>query len=217
MIVWSPAMSADAAERLKAAPAVQRVPTPKLDLYRRRDFLDPDECAAIIAHIDRNRQPSTIVDDYGGENNFRTSETSHFDGDDVLIDTINRRLSDFLGIDAVFGEPMQGQRYAAGQEFKAHTDYFDPGGAAMREIRATAGQRTWTAMIYLNAPDAGGATRFKVIRKSIQPQTGTLLVWNNLKADGTVNSATLHHGMKVRAGVKYIITKWFCERPWSPA
>ena len=29
------------------------------------------------------------------------------------------------------------------------------------------------------------------------------------------NVATLHHGMKVRKGVKYVITKWYRERPWG--
>ena len=35
-------------------------------------------------------------------------------------------------------------------------------------------------MIYLNEPEDGGATRFKTIGKSVQPETGKLLTWNNL-------------------------------------
>ena len=46
---------------------------------------------------------------------------------------------------------MQGQRYEVGQEFKAHTDYFEPSGADFAKFCAVAGQRTWTVMIYLNA------------------------------------------------------------------
>jgi prolyl 4-hydroxylase len=70
-------------------------------------------------------------------------------------------------------------------------------------------------MIYLNEPAAGGATRFKTIGKTIQPETGKLLAWNNRKPDGTPNVNTLHHGMKVRSGVKYVITKWYREKPWG--
>ena len=69
-------------------------------------------------------------------------------------------------------------------------------------------------MIYLNEPDAGGGTRFKHIGKTFQPESGKLLTWNNRLIDGRVNPATLHHGMKVRKGVKYVITKWYRERPW---
>ena len=67
-------------------------------------------------------------------------------------------------------------------------------------------------MVYLNEPEDGGATRFKSIGKTIQPETGKLLAWNNLLANGEPNPATIHQGMKVRRGVKYIITKWFRER-----
>ena len=69
-------------------------------------------------------------------------------------------------------------------------------------------------MIYLNEPDAGGATRFKAADKIIQPETGKLVAWNNRRADGTLNPATLHSGIKVRAGVKYVVTKWYREGVW---
>ena len=71
-------------------------------------------------------------------------------------------------------------------------------------------------MIYLNEPEDGGATRFKTIGKTVQPETGKLLAWNNLLPDGRPNPATLHQGMKVRRGTKYVLTKWFREQP-SPA
>ena len=106
-------------------------------------------------------------------------------------------------------------RYAPGQEFKPHTDFFEPHGADFDRYCAVAGQRTWTFMIYLNAVAAGGATRFREIGKTIQPEAGKLLAWNNRLADGRVNPATMHHGMKVRAGCKYIVTRWYRERPWA--
>ena len=125
------------------------------------------------------------------------------------------KIAAFTGLDPRHGEPVQGQRYAEGQEFKAHTDYFEPGGGDFARYCAVSGQRTWTVMIYLNEPAAGGATRFKTIAKTVQPETGKLLAWNNLRADGRPNVNALHHGMKVRRGTKYIITKWYRERPWG--
>jgi prolyl 4-hydroxylase len=64
-------------------------------------------------------------------------------------------------------------------------------------------------MCYLNVPEDGGATRFKTIGKTIHPETGKLVCWNNLLPDGSPNPATLHQGMKVRRGTKYVLTKWF--------
>ncbi|MGE3746872.1 MAG: prolyl hydroxylase family protein [Sphingomonadaceae bacterium] len=192
----------------------QRVPSAKLDLYIRRNFLSAEECAAVIAMIDARRRPSTIADDMG-DPLFRTSETCDLDMADPLTKTIDQRIADFLALGLIVGEPMQGQRYAPGQEFKLHTDYFEPNGADYQAHCGVSGQRTWTAMIYLNEPEAGGATRFKVIDKIVRPETGKMLCWNNQLATGQPNGATLHQGMKVRKGVKYVITKWFRERPWA--
>ncbi|SOB86942.1 prolyl 4-hydroxylase [Sphingomonas guangdongensis] len=200
-------------DALRDATGVQRVPSAKLDLFVVRNFLNAATCGAVIAQIDANRRPST-VSDYNGDDAFRTSETCDLPDADPVVAAIDARIAELTGLDLRHGEQMQGQRYAVGQEFKAHTDYFEPNGADFDKFCSVAGQRTWTVMIYLNQPEAGGATRFKVIDKIMQPETGKLLAWNNLRSDGRVNPATLHHGMKVRAGTKYVITKWFRERHW---
>jgi len=201
-----------AGARLAKTPGVQRVPTRELELFVVRNFLDPETCAALIERIDLNRRPSGIADDIGVAD-FRTSETCDLDWRDPVVADVERKISDLLGISLEASEPPQGQRYAPGQEFRAHTDTFEPGGYDYYVHTAERGQRTWTAMIYLNEPEDGGATRFKLIGKTVQPETGKLLTWNNLLPDGEPNPATLHQGMKVRRGTKYIVTKWFRERP----
>lgn len=201
-------------ERLSAQPGIQKVPSPKLTLFVRKNFLEPELCARLMALIDANRRPST-VSDYNGDAVFRTSETCDLSDELAETEEVNRLVTAFTGLDPVHGEPLQGQRYQVGQEFKAHTDYFEPTGVDFEKFCSVAGQRTWTVMIYLNDVEAGGATRFKAIDKIVQPETGKLLAWSNLRPDGTPNPTTLHHAMKVRAGLKYVITKWFRERPWG--
>ncbi|MEL6530031.1 MAG: 2OG-Fe(II) oxygenase, partial [Pseudomonadota bacterium] len=175
----------------------------------------PDElCQELIHLIDKDRRPSTIADD-NGDAYFRTSETCDLSKDEPGVLHLEKLLHDLNGIDPAHGEPVQGQRYAEGQEFKAHTDYFTPGGAGWEEHCSISGQRTWTFMVYLNSVEAGGATRFKAVGKTFKPEAGKLLCWNNRKPDGSVNPSTLHHGMKVRKGVKYVITKWYREKPWG--
>ena len=199
------------AARLAAAPGVQRVPARELELFVARGFLDGPTCAALIERIDSGCRPSEIADDVGIAD-FRTSETCDLDRRDPAVAEVDRRICELLGFRNGSGEPLQGQRYAPGQEFRPHTDTFEPGGFDFYLHTAQSGQRTWTAMVYLNAPEAGGATRFKAIGKTIQPEAGKLLAWNNLLPDGRPNPATLHQGMKVRLGTKYILTKWFRER-----
>ncbi|WP_019516834.1 prolyl hydroxylase family protein [Sphingomonas sp. Mn802worker] len=199
---------------LAQQPGIQKLPSPKLTLFVQRGFLDADTCEALCAMIDAERRPSTISD-HNGDNAFRTSETCDLPAVDPLVARVDDALAALTGLDPFHGEPLQGQRYAVGQEFKAHTDYFEPNGVDFARYCSVAGNRTWTAMVYLNEPEAGGATRFKAVDKTIQPETGKLVCWNNHRPDGSLNPATIHHGMKVRAGTKYVITKWYRERPWG--
>ncbi|WP_299192039.1 2OG-Fe(II) oxygenase [uncultured Erythrobacter sp.] len=199
--------------RLARHDGLQRVPHPKIELFQTRNFVSADLCEALITLIDKDRRPSTIADS-NGDDYFRTSETCDLAPTEPAVQQLEASLASLNSIDPKLGEPCQGQRYDVGQEFKPHTDYFTPNGADFEKFCATSGQRTWTFMIYLNAVEAGGATRFKVIGKTFQPEAGKLLCWNNARPDGSVNPATLHHGMKVRKGVKYVITKWYRERPW---
>jgi prolyl 4-hydroxylase len=203
----------DAAANLSGIKGVQRVPTRELELFIVRDFLDTATCAAMIERIDARRRPSNIADDTGIAN-FRTSETCDLDSGDPLVAEVERKVSELLGLPLNHGEPLQGQRYAPGQEFRPHTDTFNPGGYDFIVHTARGGQRSWTAMVYLNEPEEGGATRFKTIGKTVQPEIGKLLAWNNLLPDGSPNPATLHQGMKVRRGTKYVLTKWFRQEPF---
>ena len=191
-----------------------KVPNPRIEMFVLRDFLSDSESDMLAARIERDRRPSTIAD-ANGDHYFRTSETCDLPMMEPDVDALDQKLSALSGIDQSLGEPIQGQRYEPGQEFKAHTDYFDPQGADYQRFCSIAGQRTWTFMIYLNDVEAGGATRFKVIDKLIQPERGKLVCWNNRRPDGSVNPATLHHAMKVRKGLKYVVTKWYRERPWA--
>ncbi|KWV92672.1 2OG-Fe(II) oxygenase [Erythrobacter sp. YT30] len=202
------------ADHLSNQAGVQRVPSPKAEIYQIRNFVTQSLREQLIALIEKDRRPSTIAD-HNGDDYFRTSETCDLDAAEPAVAAMESLLSALNGIDPVYGEPLQGQRYDVGQEFKPHTDYFTPGGTDFDKFCSVAGNRTWTFMIYLNDVEAGGATRFKAVSKTFQPEADKLLCWNNKRADGSVNPNTLHHGMKVRKGLKYVITKWYRERPWA--
>src|SRR3546814_5906222 len=62
---------------------------------------------------------------------------------DVCSSDLAARRRRHAGLDRAYGEPVQGQRYAVGQEFKAHTDYFEPGGADYKvHCRVTGNRRS---------------------------------------------------------------------------
>jgi prolyl 4-hydroxylase len=176
-------------------------------------FMSADECAAMIDLIDADVKASTVLS-AAGNSQIRTSETCRLPGADGLVATVERRMSEMLGLPLTQSETIQGQRYSPGQQFKMHNDYFAGGQSYSETVASEGGQRTWTAMVFLNRPERGGATNFPRALVKVEPEPGTLLAWNNNDDEGLSNPFTHHEGMLVEAGVKYILTKWFREREW---
>lgn len=201
-------------DRLSALPGIMKVPVPNFDLFVLRDFLNGPECNALVRLIDANRQPSRLLAD-DPDPEFRTSESCNLDPKSNLVRGIEAKITGLMGIDPSHGETIQGQRYAVGQQFKPHHDFFFTSEPYWLDQEKIGGQRTWTAMMFLNVPDAGGETFFPKAGVKITPRRGNLLAWNNLDVFGEPNDLSLHQGMPVLAGVKYIITKWYRERPWG--
>jgi prolyl 4-hydroxylase len=199
---------------LLARPGVFQVPSKVLDIFVARDFLTRQECTGLIKLIDADRQPSKILAS-DPDPTFRTSESCNLNPFNPLVRQVEAKITALMGINPKHGETIQGQRYAVGQQFKPHHDFFYPGEPYWDEQNKSGGQRTWTAMMFLNEPEAGGATLFPQAGVKITPRTGNLLTWNNLDDLGNPNDYSLHQGMPVEAGVKYVITKWYRERPWG--
>jgi prolyl 4-hydroxylase len=192
---------------------VLKIPSDAIELYIVRDFLTAAQCAELIAVIDADLVPSPVVAD-DPLPAYRTSQTCYLQPFFPVVGAVETALNRVTGIDPMYGETLQGQRYAVGQQFKPHHDFFDTAQRYWEEQVTTGGHRTWTAMAFLNEPAGGGWTNFPTAKVSVTPRTGNLLIWNNMDEIGTPNQATLHQGMPVEQGVKYIVTKWYRERPW---
>lgn len=200
-------------ERIACYPGAVRIPANAVELYIVRDFLTHEECAALIASIEANRVPSPVVSD-DPVPSYRTSETCYLYAGPDDVTAVETKLDALTGLDPRYGEALQGQRYAVGQEFKPHHDFFDTGQLYWNDQVTMGGQRTWSAMTFLNEPEAGGRTNFPSAGVMIAPKAGNLVIWNNMDEFGVPNAGSLHQGMPVEQGVKYVLTKWYRERPW---
>lgn len=206
-------LGAKVRERLAANPAVYTLPVSTVELFAIGGFLDADECTRLCGMIDAVARPSSLHEvDYAS--GFRTSYSGDLDPHDPFVIGISQRIDALLGVEAAIGEPVQGQRYLPGQQFKAHNDWFYTSEGYWAQEEARGGQRSWTAMAYLNPVEAGGATAFSALGIQIEPQPGALIIWNNALPDGRPNDATIHAGTPVVRGAKYIITKWYRTRTW---
>jgi prolyl 4-hydroxylase len=182
-----------------------------VQLYVKGNFLSPDECRGLCERIDAGSFPSPLYEKDKYED-VRTSYSCNLNVHDPLVAEVETRIAGWLGIERSWGEPLQGQRYQTGQQFREHADFFYIDEPYWAEYEPHGGQRTWTAMIYLNEPGGGGATAFKFLDLAIVPQIGRMLIWNNMAMDGSPNPWTTHEGQPVLAGTKYIVTKWYRER-----
>ena len=183
-------------------------------LYLFRDFLGEQECLQLIRLIDSQIAPSALFNDGGGAG-IRTSSTHYFAANQHDAAALSHRIDALLGLDRSHGETLQGQRYLPGEEYRHHCDFFRTDREHWQRERLRGGQRTWTAMLYLNAVEAGGVTDFPRLGLSIQPETGMLVVWNNLTPRGKPNRAMIHAGKPVGCGRKYVITQWYRQNAWS--
>jgi prolyl 4-hydroxylase len=200
---------------LQTSPAVQPVPAVNMDMFMMRDFMSDAECAAMMDLIDEGAEPSTIYTK-GSNDGHRTSQTCRLSNANELVASVEKRMADLLGLPLSHSETLQGQKYQVGQQFKIHTDYIAGGQPHSQSFADEGGQRTWTVMVYLNRVGGGGCTNFPRALVSVAPVAGALLTWNNNDRFGRPNPFARHEGEPVEAGTKYILTKWFREREWTP-
>ncbi|WP_373489192.1 2OG-Fe(II) oxygenase [Blastomonas sp.] len=205
--------------RLDSHPRVQRIDLPDISVpmqvYVYQDFLSKAECRGLIAMINADAVPSELYRSAKQEEDgFRTSFSCNLDRWDPNVLHIDDRICKLMGINPRHGETLQGQRYKVGQQFKPHQDYFHDTEPYWPRERKAGGQRSWTAMAFLNEPKSGGETEFPSLRFKMLPRTGMLLIWNNMGPDGRPNPHTLHSGNPVTSGTKYIITKWYRRGHW---
>jgi prolyl 4-hydroxylase len=178
-------------------------------------FLSDEECDGLVAlAANRLARSETVVGDTGGSevNSARTSEGMFFErGETELCERIEARIAALVGWPVSHGEGLQVLRYQPGAQYLPHHDYFDPAQPGATSILARGGQRLATLVMYLNTPEAGGATTFPDVGLEVAPIKGNAVFFSYSRPDAATR--TLHGGAPVQAGEKWVATKWL--RQWE--
>jgi prolyl 4-hydroxylase len=176
-------------------------------------MLTEQECAELI-ELARPRLQRALTVDSDGRHQVdyrRTSEGMFFTLNELpLIGRIEQRLATLLGVPVNHGEGLQILHYLPGQEYEPHYDWFDPEQAGYGTITSVGGQRIASVVMYLNTPEQGGGTAFPEIGLTVTARRGSAVYF--AYEGGDLNS--LHAGLPVRRGEKWIATKWLRERPY---
>lgn len=187
------------------------------DIVLINNFLSNDECEILIQQAELQLNPSTVVDlETGGRqvHKGRTSEGMYFSrGQNALIQNLEHRLSELVGIPIGHGEGIQVLHYKVGAEYRPHYDYF-PEESGSQNYLKTGGQRVVTVIMYLNDVEEGGETIFPEITLSVTPRKGSALYFSYVNSMDQIDTKTLHGGAPVITGSKWIATKWFRKNPY---
>lgn len=158
-----------------------------------RHFLTEEEVAYLIDIAKDGMQRSEVVSDEKSVSDVRTSYGAWLNGHrrtDVVLG-IQDRIAKLTGIPEEFGESIYILRYAKGERYEAHTDHCHhasnetPTPACVSFLEraggptcglggggVTCGDRLATIILYLHAPERGGATVFPMA-KHYQVQEST--------------------------------------------
>jgi prolyl 4-hydroxylase len=217
-------LQADAAPQTPSARQIEQVllwQKPALSLLQRgphvrfaRGVLSPFACWYLRTIAAPKLQPALVKDPRSGvslRSPLRTNLTAPLgpDSADLAIRLIEHDIAQFAEADLQRAEPIAVLCYRVGEEYKPHRDYLHD---AKELYIDRPGQRTRTAFCYLNAVDVGGETEFLHWNQRISPEAGAVVVFDNVRADGQPEPDSVHAGLAVQAGEKWLATLWFRER-----
>jgi prolyl 4-hydroxylase len=124
-----------------------------------------------------------------------------------MIRCIERRVAQATGWAPDAIEPSSVIAYRPGQEYRPHVDFFDE--RQIREnrdrIRDYGGQRVVTFLICLRAADRGGETFYPKAGATVTHAAGAAMMHYNVVPDGSPDPRSVHHGMPVEAGEKWLL------------
>jgi hypothetical protein len=104
--------------------------------------------------------------------------------------------------------------YLPGQEFQPHFDIvINPDAPDYEEQLAKGGQRVLTFLVYLNDDYEGGETEFPALGARWKGRKGEALFFWNVAPDGALDERTLHAGLPVTSGEKWMLSQWIRGLP----
>lgn len=189
-------------------------------VFTAEGFLSKPVCAWMMKQARKNLQRATVqlaaqqgaaaVD--GARSNSVAG--SHPLQPDLVMQLVNQKIAATINVPVAHQETTNVLHYARGEQYIPHFDFFTEAEEAgfAHELR-TIGQRVCTMLVYLNDGYEGGETDFPRLNWRFKGKTGDALIFWNLSAEGQRELLSLHAGLPVTKGEKWLLSKWVRQRP----
>lgn len=173
------------------------------------------ECKHVVSLGKSVISRSTVGDqDNAFQSNTRTSLNGWLKRtSSKVLDNMFSRFADVLGVPDEWlqhdkcAEELQVVKYATGQEYTPHHDFGYSG---------KPNQRFLTLLMYIHPPKMGGGTSFPKAYEGrglqVKPPMGSAVLFYSMTPDGNADDLSVHAGMPVLAGVKWVCNLWV----WDP-
>jgi prolyl 4-hydroxylase len=173
------------------------------------NILTMDECLELI----KNGSNKLIKSSTLGENidGYRTAENCWIFDETFLTNKIKNIIVKETDMSIDNQEKIHIVKYDIGGEYKQHHDFFHPNTDYYSKVMQSGGQRVYSCLFYLNDDFEGGETEFVNKNIKINPKTGRLLIWKNIKENGSLDYDSFHAGLPVISGTKWIAIIWVRE------
>lgn len=174
-----------------------------------KNVISINECNELIK-LSKNKltQANTL-----GENikDYRTAHNTWLFEKTDLTEKIQNIVSEKTNLPIENQEVIHIVKYNIGGEYKEHHDFFHPNTDYFEENIQRGGQRIYSCLFYLNDNFMGGETDFPKVNHKVKPEVGKLVMWKNLNDDLSLNYNSLHAGLPIIEGEKWICIVWVRE------
>lgn len=201
-----------------------------------KNFITPQECAAIEAAAAPSLHQATVADGSGGSHlqksrkamqaGVRVPWNREAHGD--LIASISRKLYTYINEATGYNIQPEGQEdlmsiqyFGRGLDDPEPDRYLPHCDGQCDGLKFQEAGRVATMVMYCTAPEKGGATNFRNVGVHVVPEAGTAAFFSYLGSDGkTDDRLTEHSCCPVVEGQKKIAVQWLRlgvdgDNPWD--
>jgi prolyl 4-hydroxylase len=180
-----------------------------------RGFAPPAICDWLVEQALPHLHPSYVHNSLTGKILADPSRTASTTGVafDFISAIMQERAARRTRVPASHHEAPSIISYEVGQKFDYHYDFINPDHRGSMTELLSSGQRTITAVTYLNTEFEGAHTEFPRLNISFRGGKGDAILFSNVLPNGSPDKNTWHAGLPPTSGRKWVLSQWIRNQP----